>query len=105
MLNLSRQHKNMFPLTFANELKKMIRQIRVGTVLKGRVADCLGDDRYILEIRGLYILSESYYSFYRGEEAWLIVRSVEPNFILEMVKEKFFEKLIDQPGQTNLLVL
>lgn len=101
----NQSYKNLYPLILINELKKMIRQIRVGTVLRGRVVDCLGFDRYVLEIRGSYILSESQYSFRRGEEAWLIVRAVEPNFVLEMVKEKFFEKLIAQPGQTNLLVL
>jgi len=97
--------KHLFPLIFISELKKIIRQIRIGTILRSRVVACLGNNHYVLDIRGSYILSESQYSFNCGEEAWLIVRALEPDFILEMVKENFFEKLVAEPGHTNLLVL
>jgi hypothetical protein len=105
MSELDSQRKNLFPIIFYNELKKMLRQVRIGAILRGRVADCLGANRYVLEIRGAYILSESQYAFRRGEEAWLIVRAIDPDFILEMVKENYFERLIAEPGHTNLLVL
>jgi hypothetical protein len=70
------------------DLDNLIRRLKEGMRLKGRIVKCLGDNRYLLRIWGYNILTESEQRFEPLEEVSLTVRQVRPHLTFKLKSEK-----------------
>ncbi len=87
-------------------LNELLKRLKKGMQVKGRIIDCLGQNKYLLRIWGYNILTESKQSFQKFDEIQLTVREVKPNLILDFVREKqdYNEKVGKNEERTNILI-
>ena len=88
MLRLKYQYSYSKGYIVKGDLDNLLRRLKKGMQLRGRIVDCLGENKYLLRIWGYNILTESKQSFQRQDEILLIVREVEPRLILDLIPDK-----------------
>lgn len=66
------------------DLNKLARDLDSGMEVNGRIVQCVGDNLYLLRVRGFNIITESLYPFDRFDEVRLIVKSVDPQFVFQI---------------------
>lgn len=71
-------------LKIRGDLDQLIRRLKKGMVLNGRIIEYFGNDRYLLRIFGYNIYTESKKRFERFEEIQLRVLQVTPHLILDL---------------------
>jgi len=67
-----------------HDLNKLAHQLTAGMEVPGRIVQCVGDNIYLLRVRGFNIITESFYPFLRFDEVRLIVKSVDPQFVFQV---------------------
>ncbi len=88
------------------DLDNLLRRLKKGMVLKGRIVECLGGDKYLLRIWGYNIFTESRKTFQQFDEIELTVIDVKPRLILDLRLENQSARYtgkVDARG-TNILV-
>jgi hypothetical protein len=85
-------------------LENLIKRLKKGMQLKGRIIECKSDNQYLLRIWGYNILTESKKTFKKFDEVKLIVKAVSPHLILDFVNLQ--KHKTNQPSnvKTNVLV-
>ncbi|MCK4295357.1 MAG: hypothetical protein KAW56_02255 [Candidatus Marinimicrobia bacterium] len=88
------------------DLDKLLKHLKKGMKVQGRIVDCLGDNRYLLRIRGYNILTYSEQLFQRFDDIQLTVVEVEPHFVLDLLKERHTPSGIvnKEVTKTNILI-
>ena len=87
-------------------LENLLRCLKKGMRLQGRIIDCLEDNRYLLRIRGYNILTYSEQLLNIFDDVHLKVVEVEPHLVLDLIKERCFpaEIVNEEDAETNILV-
>jgi len=87
-------------------LENLLRCLKKGMRLQGRIIDCLEDNRYLLRIRGYNILTYSEQIFEKFDDIGLVVIEVKPHLVLDLFKEKCspFEIVNEKDAETNILI-
>ena len=87
-------------------LEFFLRRLEKGMRLQGRIIDCLGDNRYLLRIRGYNILTYSEQLFNIFDDIQMKVVEVEPHLVLDLFKERCspVEIVNKEDAITNILV-
>ncbi len=69
------------------DLDNLLRRLRKGMNLSGRIIECLENNRYLLRIQGYNILTYSEQLFQKFDEIQLTVIELEPHLVLDFMKE------------------
>lgn len=70
-----------------NDLDNLLRRLRKGMRLQGRIIECLENNRYLLRIQGYNILTCSEQLFQKFDEIQLTVIEIKPHLVLDFMKE------------------
>lgn len=68
-------------------LDSLLKRLKPGTEVTGRIVDVISENRYLLRIWGYNILTDSQRSFNKFEEVDLKVLQVEPHLVLDIRKK------------------
>lgn len=71
-----------------DNLDMFINRIKKGMVLRGRIIDRLGEDRYLLRVWGYNILTESQSAFAPFDEIKLVVKETNPVIVFDLCSER-----------------
>jgi len=87
-------------------LNDLLKRLKKGMQVKGRIIDCLGKNKYLLRIWGYNILTESKQSFQKFDEIQLSVIELKPHLILDFTRDKqeYNGKVVKNEDRTNLLI-
>jgi len=72
-------------LTVNGSLEPLLKRLKKGMRLNGRIIEKLADKLFILRIWGYNIVMDSQYDFRKFEEICLMVKQIEPEFKLELL--------------------
>lgn len=87
-------------------LENLLSRLKKGMRLQGRIIDCLGDNRYLLRIRGYNILTSSEQIFEKSDDISLGVVEVEPHLVLNLFKDRCspVNLMNNENAETNILI-
>ena len=74
-------------------LDDLLKRLKKGAMLKGRIVESFGNGKYLLRIWGYNIVTESEYSFSPFDEVQLKVLQVEPYLVLDLQRTRQDYKL------------
>lgn len=78
----------MFEVDYQLEggLENLLKRLKIGQRLKGRIVDTIEPNGYLLRIQGYNILTQSKGSFKRFDEIEVFVQQIEPDLRLNLVQ-------------------
>jgi len=68
--------------------QNLLGNIRIGEIIVARVRQALADGSYLIAIKGRLVQADSAREFAEGEELDLVVRSLKPHMLLQIVSPK-----------------
>jgi len=83
------------------DLDNLLRRLRKGMKLSGRIIECLENNRYLLRIQGYNILTCSEQLFQKFDEIQLTVIEIEPHLVLDFMKENCLSTKIANQENTE----
>ncbi len=94
----------LFPYSVKNDLQDLTRRLEQGMVLKGRVLERFGDDKYLVRIWGYNIYTESKHKLNVHEEVELKVLEINPRIVFDLYHPT--ERIEDHSSDhhTNIIV-
>ncbi len=87
-----------------NDLNPLLKRLKQGSVIKGRIVHILGPHHYLLRILGHNLVMKSDLRFDRLQEVLFRVQEIDAKIKLRLVdpKREFFH--IKNSGKMNLLI-
>ncbi|MCD6441550.1 MAG: hypothetical protein J7L86_07205 [Candidatus Marinimicrobia bacterium] len=105
---LKSDYKNSQDSSFVtkNDLDNLLRRLRKGMKLSGRIIECLENNRYLLRIWGYNILTYSEQLFQKFDEIQLTVIEIEPHLVLDFMNENCLStKIVNkEAAETDIFV-
>jgi hypothetical protein len=84
-----------------NNLSELKKRLKTGQKLKGKILECLTENRYILRVWNYNIYTESKKQFSKNEEINLLVEKIEPTLVFDLSRKN---KKKSSNQQTNILI-
>ena len=81
-----------FQIDTLKNLQNLLRQLKTGTYISGKILEKIDETKYILRIHGYNIITESEKTLKKGDELNFIIKNNNNHLYLKLIRSKQFSK-------------